>query len=92
MTWLKAVWLTSCKQGRDLLFERAAQTPYQQHHAHRMIEAADRLRNADQRRDAVLQHAAQALHGLRRHEIEQDGFVDLDCAVNGIKVVHKVRL
>ena len=68
------------------------ESPHQQHHAHRMIEARDGLRDADQRRDAVLQDAAQALQGLRLHEIEQDGFFDVDFAVNRIEVAHRRRL
>jgi hypothetical protein len=46
--------------------------------------------DADQRADAVLQHPFETLHGLRRHELQQDGFGEGETAVNLIYVNHPV--
>jgi ribosomal protein L30/L7E len=53
-----------------------------------MIEARDGLRDADQRGNAMLQDAAQTLHGLRLHEIDQDWLFNVNFAIDRVNVVH----
>jgi hypothetical protein len=57
-----------------------------------MVKAGRRAGDADQRADAMLENAAQALHGGAVNQIEEYRLMEFNVAVDRIGVKHRLRL